>query len=107
VTNSVIIVRLDTESQIGESAYLKTADKRIGDVFFEQVASLVVYARPAPHVLVVVLGFTLVENRCSNSPHDDAEDEETNSEDSVVGCHLLGSMVTSSCVGDHNNDRHE
>ena len=84
--------------------YLKTADERIGDVILEKMSSLVVYARPAPHVLVVVVRFALVEDRCSNGPHDDAEDEESNGEDSIVGCYFLGSIVATSEVGNHDDN---
>jgi hypothetical protein len=88
-------------------AYLKTADERIRNVVLEEMASLVVYARPAPHVLVVVLRFALVEDCCSDGPHDDAEDEEANSEDGIVCGDFLGSIVTSLEVCNHDNHRHE
>ena len=71
------------------------------------MASLVVDARPAPHVFVVVLRFALVEDSRTYSPHDDAEDEETDGEDSVVCGYFFGSIMPSSAVGNHNNDRHE
>ena len=71
------------------------------------MASLVVDARPAPHVFVVVLRFALVEDSRTYSPHDDAEDEETDGEDSVVCSYFFGSIMPSSAVGNHNNDRHE
>jgi hypothetical protein len=88
-------------------AYLKAADERIGNVIFEEFPSLVVDARPAPHVFVVVLCFALIEYCCTHSPHDDAEDEESNGEDGVVGCDFLGSIVAASEVRDHNDDGHE
>jgi hypothetical protein len=83
---------------------LKTADKRVGNVIFEEVSSLVVNARPTPHVFIVVVRFTLIQNRGSNSPHDNAEDEESNGEDGVVSCHFLGSIVASSEVCDHDDN---
>jgi hypothetical protein len=88
------------------SAYLKTADKGIGNVILEEMSSLVVHARPSPHVLVVVLPFTLVEDRGTYSPHDDAEDEESDSKDSVVSSNLFGSFVASFPVGDDDDNRH-
>jgi hypothetical protein len=87
--------------------YLKTADECVRDIFLKQVPALVVYARPTPHVFVVILCFTLVEDCCSHSPHDDAENEESDSEDGVVGGDLFGSMMTTSTISDHDNDRHD
>lgn len=71
------------------------------------MSSLVVNAGPTPHVFVVVLRFALVEYGCTNTPHDDAKDEESNSKDSVVCRNLFSSMVTSSPVGDDDKDRHD
>lgn len=88
-------------------AYLKTADETIGDVILEKMSSLVVYARPTPHILVVVLSFALVEDGCSNGPHDDADNEETNRENSIVRGDLLCSAVALPAVGDHNDNGHE
>ena len=71
------------------------------------MSSLVVNTGPAPHVFVVVLRFTLVEDGSTDTPHDDAEYEECNSKDSVVSGNLFGSMVTSSPVGDDDEDGHD
>jgi hypothetical protein len=68
------------------------------------VSSLVVNARPTPHILVVVLRFTLTEYSCTYSPHYDVEDGEGDSEDGVVSSHLLCSMVTSSPISDNDED---
>ena len=84
--------------------YLKTADEAIGNVILEKVTSLVVNARPTPHIFVVVLRFTLVEDGCTDGPHDDAEDEEADGKDCVVSGHLLGSMMTSSPISDDDED---
>lgn len=100
-------VSSDQRRIVIEEAYLKTADKCIGDVIFEEMSALVVDTRPAPHVLVVVLRFTLVQYGCSHSPHDDAEDEESNGEDGIVGCHFLGSIMAASEVGNHNDNGHD
>ena len=89
------------------SAYLKTADEAVGHVVLEEMSSLVVNTGPAPHVFVVVLRFTLVEDGSTDTPHDDAEYEECNSKDSVVSGNLFGSMVTSSPVGDDDEDGHD
>jgi hypothetical protein len=86
--------------------YLKTAHERVGNVIFEEVSSLIVNAGPTPHILVVVILFALIQDRGSNRPHDDAEDEESNGEDGVVGCHFLSSIVASSEVCDHDDNRH-
>jgi hypothetical protein len=92
---------------VSKKAYLETADKRIGNVILEEMSSLVVHARPAPHVFVVVLRFTLVENSGTDCPHDDAEDEKANGEDGIVSCDFLGSIMASSEVCNHNNDGHD
>lgn len=97
----------DLDDAADKCPVLKSANKCIGNVVLEDMSSGIVYARPAPHVFVVVLRFTLIENGCSDSPHNDAEDEETNGEDSVVGGYFFGSIVTSSKVGNHNDDRHD
>lgn len=97
----------DLDDAAHKSPVLKTADKCIGDVIFEEMSALVVDTRPAPHVLVVVLRFTLVQYGCSHSPHDDAEDEESNGEDGIVGCHFLGSIMAASEVGNHNDNGHD
>jgi hypothetical protein len=81
--------------KIYSNAHLKTADKRIRDIVLEQMSPLVVYTRPAPHVFAFALGFALVKNSGTNRPHDDAEDEEANSENGVVRCDLLCSPVPS------------
>jgi hypothetical protein len=71
------------------------------------MSSLIVYARPAPHVFVVVLRFALVEDSCADGPHDDAEDEETNGKDGIVSCYFFGSIVASSGVCNHNDNGHD
>lgn len=71
------------------------------------MSSLIVHAGPTPHIFVVVLRFALVESGGTDTPHDNTEYEECNSEDSVVSGDLFGSMVTSSPVGDDDDDGHE
>lgn len=71
------------------------------------MSSLIVNAGPTPHIFVVVLRFALVEDSCSYSPHDDAENEEANGEDSIVSSHFLCSTMATSAVSDHDNDGHE
>ena len=93
--------------QDGKSAYLKAADEAIRNIVLEKVSSLVVYAGPTPHVLVVVLRFALVESGCTHSPHDNAENEESDGEDCVVGGYLLCFVVPTSPIGDHYNDGHD
>ena len=79
-----------------DSAYLEAADESVRHIVLEQVSSSVVYAGPAPHVFAGSLGFTLVQDSSADSPHDDAEDEESHGEDGVVGGYLLCSAMTSS-----------
>lgn len=88
-------------------AYLKTADEAVGHVVLEQMSSLVVNTGPAPHVFVVVLCFALIEDSGTDTPHDDAKYEESDSEDGVVSGDLFSSMVTSSPVGHDDDDGHE
>lgn len=90
----------------GGPAYLKTADEAIGDVILEQMSSFVVYTRPSPHVLVIIGCFALIEDGCTNGPHDDAEDEESDGEDGVVSCDFLCAAVTSFPVGNNDDDGH-
>lgn len=97
----------DLDDAAHKSPVLKTANKAISDIIFKEMPALVVYARPAPHVLVVVLRFTLVEDCCTNSPHDDTEDEETDGEDCVVSCDLLRSAMSSFPIGNNDDDGHE
>ena len=92
---------------LADIAYLKAADEGVGDVILEKMSPFVVHARPTPHIFVVVLCFALVENSCSYCPHDDAEDEESNGEDGVIGSNFLCSMMATSAISDHNNDGHE
>lgn len=90
-----------------DCTHLKAADEGIGDIVLEEMSSFIVDARPAPHIFVVVLRFTLIEYCCTYSPHDDTEDEESNGEDSVVSGNLFGSVMAMSTVGDHDDDRHQ
>jgi hypothetical protein len=91
-----MIVRTVRKERCNSNAHLKTADKRIRDVIFEQMSPLVVYTRPTPHVFAFALGFALVKNTRTNSPHDDAEDEEANREYGVIRCDLFCSPMSSS-----------
>lgn len=86
---------------------LKTADEAVGHIVLEEMSSLVVNTGPAPHVFVVVLCFALIEDGGTNSPHDNAKYEECDSEDGVVSGNLFSSMVTSSPVGDDDDNGHE
>lgn len=80
------------------NAYLKSANKSIINVFLEGLLSLSVFASPPPHIFGVAVLFAFIEYCSANGPHDDAEDKESNSEDSVVDCGLLRSPMASSPV---------
>lgn len=49
----------------------------------------------------------MVEECGADGPHDDAENEETNGEDGVIGCDLLRSVVSFPRICDHDADRKE
>jgi hypothetical protein len=49
----------------------------------------------------------LIENCCTHSPHDDAEDEESDGEDGIVGGDFFGSVVATSTISNHDNNRHD
>lgn len=76
-------------------AYLKSADQRIVHLVLKQLASLVVHARPAPHILISAGVLRTLKDTSSNAPHDDTEDEEANSKDGVIYSSLLRSSVAS------------
>lgn len=92
---------------VWEFAYLKTADKCIGNVILEELSSLVVLATPAPDVLAVICSLALVQDTSTNTPHDDAENEESDCERGVVNCNLLGPSVASPPVGVEDENGHE
>lgn len=94
----------DFDDATDQSPILQTADKAVGNVVLKEMSSFVVHAGPTPHVLVVVLGFALVEYSRTYGPHDDAEDEESDSKDSVVSSDFLCFPVTAFPVGDDDND---
>jgi hypothetical protein len=97
----------DFDNGTDKAPVLKTADECVRDIVLKQVPALIVYAGPTPHVFVVILCFTLVEDCCSHSPHDDAENEESDGEDGIVSGDLFGSIMATSTISDHDNDRHD
>ena len=64
----------------------------------KQSSSLVVVARPAPHILTVAVGSAGLQNGGCEDPHDGAKDKETNGIGRIVDCHLLRSSVSTSVV---------
>jgi hypothetical protein len=87
--------------------YLQAADKSIRDVVLKERTALVVFAAPAPDILAISVGFTLVQDSCADTPHDDTKDKEKNSESGVVDGDLLGSIVTAAKVTPEDNQAHE
>ena len=74
--------------------YLKTADKSVVYFLLEERPSVVVFACPAPHVFAVAILLALVKDTRSNGPHNNAEAEEDDREDSIIHCGLLSSLVS-------------
>lgn len=85
---------------------LEAAKEAVLNIVLEEMLALVVQARPTPQIFVVIVHFALVEDTCSDSPHDDAEDEEANCKDGVVSGNFLGSVMTSSEISEKDNDGH-
>jgi len=73
---------------------LKTANESIWNIVFKQLLSLVLLATPAPDILTTTVISALVENGCTNTPHDDTEDEESDCECGIVNCNFLSPPVT-------------
>ena len=88
-------------------SYLKSASQIVRDVILEKSLASVVLAAPAPDILAITIRLALVQDCQTNSPHDDAEDEEAHSEGGVIDCDLLGPSVTTSVVTPEDNERHK
>lgn len=73
----------------------------------EERFALVVFAAPSPDILTLSIGLALVQDSCSNTPHDDTKDKEKYGESSVIDGDLFGSVVTSSCVAPEDDETHE
>lgn len=65
-----------------------------------------VFTTPSPHVLRVAVSPGFIQYGGANGPHDDAEDEEADGEDSVVDSGFLGSSMTATEVGKDDAERH-
>jgi hypothetical protein len=79
--------------------HLKTAHQSIIDLLREESTAFVVHAGPAPDVFIVAIVPGTLKYTSCESPHDDVEDEEPNSEHGVVDGCLLGSVVSTTPVG--------
>lgn len=77
---------------------LQSADQCIVNLLLEELSSFVVNARPAPDVLVAAIVLGSLKDTSCDSPHHAAENEISNSEQSVVNPNLLGSPVSTSPV---------
>ena len=77
------------------------------DDVFEEGATLVVVAGPAPHVLFVAVGFAVVEDDGCDDPHDGGEDEETESEGAVVEGDFLSFVMPASEVVPEYEEAHD
>jgi hypothetical protein len=86
-----------------EKTNLQSANQCIIHFLREELSSLVVDTRPTPDVFVVAVALGALENASCNTPHDGAENEVSNSEQSIVNCHFLrSSMTTSPVVPEYN-----
>lgn len=87
--------------------YLKAADESVGDVVLEERPTLVIFAAPSPNILTFSIGPALIQNSSSDTPHDDTEDKEKNSESSIIDGDLFSSVVASSVVTPEDYQTHE
>jgi hypothetical protein len=87
--------------------YLETADEIVRDIILEKSFACVVLAAPAPDVLAATIYFALVQDCCANTPHNDAEDEESNCECGVVDSDFLRSSVPASPVAIEDDHTHK
>lgn len=92
----------DFDNTANESPFLHAANQSISNIVLEELAAFVVFAAPAPNVLSITVISTAVQDRGTDSPHDDAESEEEDGEDSVVDSSFFGAFVTSPPVGVEN-----
>lgn len=74
--------------------HLKPADQGVADLIVEKLTPLVVQTTPAPKILSIAVCLAAVEYPGTNAPHDDAESEEDDGENSIVDCYLLRPPVT-------------
>lgn len=95
------------QGRVSIGTYLKTADKVIRDVVLEERFASVVFTTPAPDVLAITIDFALIQDRSTNTPHNDAEDKEPNCECGVVDCDLFRSSMTASPVSVEDDHTHE
>ena len=75
------------------------------DVVLEELAAVIVLARPAPQVLPARVIAALDKNSSSDSPHDDGEDEGANSKYRPVYRQLLRAVVPTPPVRVHDVER--
>ena len=85
-------------------AYLKSAHKSVVDLVLEQLGAVVLHARPSPHVLVLAVIPTVLQDAGSQSPHDHADDEPADGEEGVVHAHLLGPPMSAAAIADEDED---
>jgi hypothetical protein len=90
-----------------DATHLKAADEGVVNLVAKELGAMVVYASPSPHVLVATVASTVLQNACSHSPHDHAENEPSYSEHGVVDSNLLGSLVTTAAISNKNSDTDE
>lgn len=98
----------DLDDTADQRPVLETADQSVVDVVFEELAALVVLARPAPEVLTFTIILGALKNTGTDDPHDDAEEEPADGEHGVVDSDLFGSAVATTAVSkDDDNSKDE
>lgn len=88
----------------GVLSYLKSADESIVDLVMEELRSVVVDAGPSPHVLVVAVVASELQDASRRRPHEHGEDEIAACEERVVHANFLSSRVTAAAVADEDED---
>lgn len=85
--------------KMGRSTYLHAAYEVEIDLILVNIFPFPVLAGPAPNVLRVAVVSAMGENSSANGPHDDAEGEEGDGEESVIDCRLFSPSMAPSEVG--------
>lgn len=94
----------DLDDHADEGPVLEAADEGVVDLFAKDLGALVLFARPAPHVLAATVAAARLEEAGGDGPHDHREDEPADSEEGVVGCYLLGTLVAAAAIGEEDTD---
>ncbi len=96
----------DLDDGADQGPVLEAADEGVVDVLLEECLARAVLAAPAPHVLPTAAFARFVEDGGADGPHDGAEDEDADREDSVVNGCFFGSSTTAAEVEEDDANGH-